>query len=86
MSTTELIASSTIEAIAMAMFIWGYANKDKVIAWEYKHLWNPLKEAIRKLLRKNEKIVAWANEPAKHGRPDADFVAGQVKVYGDVWK
>lgn len=85
MSAKELIASSTIEAIAMAVCIWGYANKDKVIAWEYKRLWNPLKKAIRKLLRKSDRIVAWANTE-KHGRPDADFISGQVKVYGDVWK
>lgn len=85
MSATELIASSTIEAIAMAVCIWGYANKDKIIAWEYKHLWNPLKKAIRKLLRKNEKIVAWA-KTEKHGTPDALFKVGQIKVYGDVWR
>jgi hypothetical protein len=86
MTVSDIIASSTIEAIAMAICIWGYANKDKVIAWEYKYLWNPLKKAIRKLLRKNEKIVAWAESPAKHGKPDEDFIEGQIKVYGDAWK
>lgn len=85
MSATELIASSTIEAIAMAVCIWGYANKDKVIAFEII-VWSKFKRWLRTQLRKNEKIVAWAEKTTKHGRPDADFIVGQVKVYGDAWK
>lgn len=85
MTAAELIASSTIEAIAMAVFIWGYANKEKVIAFEII-VWSKFKRWLRRQLRKSKRIVAWAEKPTKHGRPDADFIAGQVKVFGDVWK
>ena len=84
MSATELIASSTIEAIAMALLIWGYANKDKVVAFGTT-VWSKFKRWLRTQLRKNDRIVAWANTE-KHGRPDALFRAGQIKVYGDEWK
>jgi hypothetical protein len=84
MTVSDIIASSTLEVIAMAVFIWGYANKEKVIAFEII-VWSKFKRWLRTQLRKSEKIVAWANTE-KHGRPDADFIAGQVKVYGDVWK
>lgn len=84
MSATELIASSRLEAIAMAMCIWGYANKDKVIAFEII-VWSMFKRWLRTQLRKNDRIVAWA-KTEKHGRPDALFKVGQIKVYGDVWK
>jgi hypothetical protein len=84
MSATELIASSTIEAIAMALLIWGYANKDKVIAFEII-VWSKFKRWLRTQLRKNEKIVAWA-KTEKHGTPDEMFKVGQIKVYGDMWR
>ena len=86
MTVSDIIASSTIELVGMALLIWGYANKDKVIAWEYKHLWNPLKEWVCNILVSNKRFMAWLNKPAKHGRPDADFIEGQIKVHGDVWK
>lgn len=86
MTVSDIIASSTVELFGMALFIWGYANKDKVIAWEYKHLWNPLKEWIRNLLVSNKRFMAWLNKPQKHGTPDAMFKVGQIKVYGDMWK
>lgn len=85
MSARELIASSTIEAIAMAVCIWGYANKDKVIAFEII-VWSKFKRWLRTQLRKSDKIVAWAEKPTKHGTPDALFKVGQIKVYGDAWK
>lgn len=69
------------------LWIYAYRHKrDAIVEWEYKHLWNPLKKSIRKLLRKSKRIVAWAETPAKHGIPDADFIEGQIKVYGDAWK
>lgn len=86
MTVLGIIASSTLELFGITLLIWGYDHKEKVIAWEYKHLWNPLKKAIRNQLRKSKRIVAWAEKPAKHGKPDAEFIAGQVKVFGDVWQ
>ena len=85
MTVSDIIASSTLEVIAMAVFIWGYANKEKVIAFEII-VWSKFKRWLRRQLRKSDRIVAWAEKPTKHGRPDADFIAGQVKVFGDVWK
>jgi hypothetical protein len=85
MTLSDIIASSTLEVIAMAVFIWGYANKEKVIAFEII-VWSKFKRWLRRQLRKSDRIVAWAEKPAKHGRPDADFIEGQIKVYGDVWK
>lgn len=85
MTVSDIIASSTLEVIAMAVFIWGYANKEKVIAFEII-VWSKFKRWLRRQLRKSDRIVAWAEKPARHGRPDADFIEGQIKVYGDVWR
>lgn len=82
-SWTAIIIAGCVSALFMYLLI---CKRREVIDWEYKHLRNPLKRAIRKLLRKSSRIVAWAEKPAKHGRPDADFIAGQIKVHGDVWK
>ena len=86
MTVSDIIASSTIELVGMALLIWGYANKDKVIAWEYKHLWNPLKKWVRNTLINNKRFMAWLNKPQKHGKPDAEWITGQIKVFGDVWR
>lgn len=79
------VISSAIEFTAIILFIYLYTRKDKVIAWEVKQM-TKAKRFIRRQLRKNERIVEWANEPAKHGKPDALFKVGQIKVYGDVWR
>ena len=62
--------------------IYGYMHKEKVIAWEQK-MFRKAKRFIRDSLRKNKRIVAWAEKPTKHGRPDEEWIAGQVKVWGD---
>lgn len=72
--------------ILSGIYIYAKYHEPKIIEWEYKHLWNPLKRAIRKLLRKSNRFMAWLNKPAKHGKPDADFITGQVRVFGDVWR
>ncbi len=72
--------------ILSGMYIYAKYHEPKVIEWEYKHLWNPLKRAVRNLLRKSKRIVAWAEQPSKHGTPDEDWITGQVKVFGDVWR
>lgn len=86
MSISEIAISSTIQIILIALFIWGYANKDKVIKWETTYLINPLTRLIRNTLRRNEKFMNWLNAEKKHGKPDAMFRVGQIKVYGDAWK
>ena len=37
-------------------------------------------------LKANERFMKWLNKPVKHGSPDADWIAGQVRVFGDVWR
>ena len=85
MTAFYIMLSSLFELAAIALLIYGYMHKKKVIAWENR-VFSKAKRNIRKLLRKSKRIVAWAETPAKHGRPDADFIEGQIKVYGDAWK
>lgn len=86
MSISEIAISSTIQIILIALFIWGYANKDKVIKWETTYLINPLTKFIRNTLRRNEKFMNWLNAEKKHGKPDEEWITGQVRVFGDVWR
>jgi hypothetical protein len=85
MTAFYIALSSLCELAAIALLIYGYLHEEKVMAWEQK-MFRKAKQFIRRQLRKSKRIVAWAEKPAKHGRPDDDFIAGQVKVYGDVWK
>lgn len=86
MSISEIVISSTVQIVLIALFIWGYANKDKVIKWETTYLINPLARFIRNALRRNDKFMAWLNKEPKHGTPDALFKVGQIKVFGDAWR
>ena len=85
MTAFYIFLSSLFELTAIALLIWGFYNESKVAEWERKQF-AKIKRFIRRQLRKSPRIVAWAEKPTKHGRPDADFIAGQVKVFGDVWK
>ena len=85
MTAFYIMLSSLFELAAIALLLWGYMHETKVIAWENKVISNA-KKTIRKHLRKSKRIVAWAEKPAKHGKPDADFIAGQIKVFGVVCK
>lgn len=89
-SWVAIATSGFFAALFVLLFVFRYKE---VLEWEAEHLWSiydemcdKLKRFIRRLLRKSSRIVAWAEKPAKHGRPDADFIEGQVKVYGDVWR
>lgn len=85
MTAFYIAVSSLCELTAIALLIYGYRHEEKVIAWEQK-MFRKAKRFIRRQLRKSDRIVAWAEKPTKHGRPDADFIAGQVRVFGDVWR
>jgi hypothetical protein len=39
---------------------------------------------VRKL-KNSEKFMTWLNKPTKHGRPDAEWITGQIQVWGD-WR
>ena len=89
-SWVAIITAGCISALFMYLLIFRYKE---VIDWEAEHIWSKYDElcaraktAIRNLLRKSDKLVKWANQPTKHGRPDRDFISGQVKTFGDVWR
>ena len=85
MTAFYIALSSAFELFAIALVVYGYVHEDKVIAWENRVI-RKTKRFIRIQLRKSNRIVALAEKPAKHGRPDADFIEGQIKVHGDVWR
>lgn len=85
MNVFYIMLSSAFELFAIALLIYGYIHESKVISWENKVI-GKTKRFIRRQLRKSDRIVAWAEKPAKHGKPDAEFIAGQVKVFGDMWQ
>jgi hypothetical protein len=77
-------------ALFMYLLIFRYKE---VLDFEAKHIWSrydavcdKAKRFIRNLLRKSDKIVAWAAKPTKHGKPDEDWITGQIRVFGDAWK
>lgn len=89
-SWVAIATSGFFSALFILLFVFRYKQ---VLEWEAEHLWSKydamcdkLKRFIRRQLRKSKRIVAWAEKPAKHGKPDADFIAGQIKVFGDVWR
>ena len=89
-SWVAIATSGFFAALFMYLLIFKYKE---VLDFEAKHIWSrydamcdKAKRKIRRLLRKSDRIVAWAETPAKHGRPDEDFIAGQIKVHGDVWR
>ena len=40
-----------------------------------------LRVAVVRRLKKSERFMAWLNKPEKHGKPDSEFIAGQITVY-----
>ena len=85
MTAFYIALSSMFELAAIALLVYAYMHEEKVIAWENRVI-RKAKRFIRTQLRKSDRIVAWAETPAKHGRPDEEWITGQVKVFGDVWK
>ena len=81
----ECVFRTILEAIAIVAILYGFANEPKVARWERKQ-WAKFKRFIRRQLRKSPRIVAWAEKPTKHGRPDDEWITGQVRVFGDMWK
>ena len=79
------IIRTILEIIAILAILYGFTHEAKVVALE-KKMWRSFKSFLRRQLRKSKKIVAWAEKPAKHGRPDEKWIAGQVKVFGDAWR
>lgn len=81
-----MISYSVYDVLAMLIVALVAIHRDKIIEWERRQL-AKFKRWLRKQLRKSPRIVAWAEKPAKHGRPDEEWIAGQVKVFGDdMWR
>lgn len=79
--------------ILAGMLIYAFFHEKKLIAWEDEHLIPAFRRLCRRIrlfiakrMKSSARFMAWLNKPAKHGKPDADFIAGQVKVFGDVWR
>lgn len=76
--------------ILAGMLIYAFFHEEKNTEWECKYIFTPLRRLwrrinrfIRSRLKSNARFMAWLNKPQKHGKPDADFITGQVRVWGD---
>ena len=81
----SMVNQTFYEILAMLVITLVAINRKKIAEWERK-VWKKIKRFIRRQLRKSPRIVAWAEKPTKHGRPDDEWIDGQVKVFGDMWK
>lgn len=86
---TSDIAIFTGGMLAHAFIAACFFNKN-FIAFEERYiftplhrLWRGISRFIRFRLKNNTRFMAWLNKPQKHGKPDVDFITGQVKVWGD---
>lgn len=82
MTAFYIMLSSLFELTAIILLLWGFAHEEKVAKWEQKQ-WKKFKRWLRKQLRKSDRIVAWAEKSAKHGRPDEEWITGQIQVWGE---
>lgn len=66
MTAFYIMLSSLFELTAIILLLWGFAHEEKVVKWEQKQ-WKKFKRWLRTQLRKNPRIVAWAEKPSKNG-------------------
>lgn len=76
--------------ILAGMLIYAFFHEEKISGRERKYIFTPLRRLwrginrfIRSRLKSNARFMAWLNKPQKHGKPDEDFITGQIKVWGD---
>ncbi len=92
----ELIADiardASIALIALAVYINRKRLNEFLIKWEDEYIFERFRVFKRKLhikiakkLRANKRLMAWLEKPRKHGRPDDEWIAGQIKVWHD-WR
>lgn len=77
----NLLMFSFAQAVIVTFLMYLFCINPKVVAWE-RRVWAKFKRFIRRQLRKSKRIVAWA-ETEKHGRPDEEFITGQIRVWGE---
>lgn len=80
----QMVEQTFYEILAMLIIALVAINRKKIAEWEHR-MWERFKRFLRRQLRKSPRIVAWAEKPAKHGRPDDEWIVGQVKVWSD-WR
>ncbi len=93
---TETIAYTVATftgGILSGLLIYAFFKEPKIIKWEderlfpfLRGLWHRICRFIRKCLKSNARFMKWLNKPVKHGKPDDDWITGQVKVFGDMWR
>ena len=79
------MASLSIAVAAILMFIG--------VQWLFISFARRVEEAIQRArvrialkLKSSARFMAWLNKPQKHGKPDDEWIVGQVKVFGDEWR
>ena len=79
------MASLSIAVAAISMFIF--------VQWLFIRFARRVEEAIQRArvriahkLKSSARFMAWLNKPQKHGKPDEEWIVGQVKVFGDEWR
>ena len=78
------MASLSIAVAAISMFIF--------VQWLFIKFARRIEEAIQRArvrialkLKNSARFMAWLNKPQKHGKPDEEWIVGQVRVFGD-WR
>ncbi len=93
----ELIAGIGTDLSVLLLAVIVYINREKLndilVRWEDRYIISKFRRIKRRVhlkiasaLKANERFMKWLNKPVKHGSPDADWIAGQVRVFGDVWR
>ena len=79
-----IMASLSIAVSAISMFIF--------VQWLFIKFARRIEEAIQRArvrialkLKSSARFMEWLNKPQKHGKPDEEWIIGQVKVFGD-WR
>jgi hypothetical protein len=80
----EIIIKAFLEAILVTSLLYLFCFENDVAKWE-RRVWARFKKWLRRQLRKSDRIVAWAEKPTKHGRPDEEWITGQIQVWGE-WR
>lgn len=80
-----IMASLSIAVAAISMFIF--------VQWLFIKFARRIEEAIQRArvrialkLKSSARFMEWLNKPQKHGKPDEEWIVGQVKVFGDEWR
>lgn len=80
-----IMASLSIAVASILMFIG--------IQWLFISFARRVEEAVHRAkvriahkLKSSARFMKWLNKPQKHGKPDDEFITGQIKTFGDVWR